>query len=633
MMSRCTGLHGTIYGLKQKPFAGGGEGNIHDIIGKDNLVAKLYHAKMRTTEREQKIIAMLNNPPSAEYIDQFAWPTDLLYENSQFAGYVMPRLNNVTALNEVYVYDDRKGISWDFYISVAKNLAAVINCVHRIGHVCGDLNPDNISVNNQGVITLVDTDSYQIKDIRSGRIFYCSEVGLPEYMPRELLGGNLSSNPLTTYTQKTDNFTLAVLIFCLLMNGSHPFACAISRKSISASDFMPINNIRRGLFPFMQHQPGLTIPKYAPPIDILTDELKNLFKQAFIDGHVNPQVRPTPDKWYYALDRLNRSLKKCAKDRSHLYYYGLSYCPWCIVEQTMQGMPAGGPAGKPQIKQKNVFATPYSTPSKAQGTLKNKTTSSTTKTVKARRLNWMYVILTIAIFSYIVVFLFDTNDPISFQENVQVDATDNLSGTTGKLQVESSVTFANQSITEITSNSAWAEVSVNTEKGGILYWEFSDSNYSPDELETFNGFNGPVGTLIEHLQHNTSYSIRPVFETEGTSYYGEWISFTTDHEPFVTFTNQCVIGITTNNAWVEVTLKTNKGGTFYWELSNTDYPYDELEISNSYDGPIGTLIEHLQHNTSYSIRPVFETEGTSYYGEWISFTTKFEPASKFDKAF
>lgn len=335
MEMKYTGTKGFIYELVEKPFAGGGEGDIYEITNAVHLVAKKYHAHRRTTEREWKIVAMLGNPPFAKDIEQFTWPIDLLYEDNQFAGYIMFRLQNHRALDEVYDYDNREGKTWDFYIAIAKNLVAVIRKAHKIGHVCGDLSPDNISVDKQGVITLLDTDSYHIYDKINNRIFRC-EVGHPEYVPRELQGLNLASTPLPTYTQETDSFALAILIFCLLMNGSHPFACTVTSNSSSADNYMPAANIRRGFSPFMRAKTGLSIPIYAPPLEILTDQLQELFIRAFIDGHANPHARPNPGEWYNALDHLSRSLKRCAKDNKHLYYASLTDCPWCYIERKLK---------------------------------------------------------------------------------------------------------------------------------------------------------------------------------------------------------------------------------------------------------------------------------------------------------
>lgn len=46
-------------------------------------------------------------------------------------------------------------------------------------------------------------------------------------MQKKISGGiTLRNAPLPTFTKATDLFALAVHVFCLLMNGSHPFACA-----------------------------------------------------------------------------------------------------------------------------------------------------------------------------------------------------------------------------------------------------------------------------------------------------------------------------------------------------------------------------------------------------------------------
>lgn len=41
----------------------------------------------------------------------------------------------------------------------------------------------------------------------------------------------LKTVPLPSYTRKTDWFALALPIFCLLMNGCHPFVCVKDTSS------------------------------------------------------------------------------------------------------------------------------------------------------------------------------------------------------------------------------------------------------------------------------------------------------------------------------------------------------------------------------------------------------------------
>jgi DNA-binding helix-hairpin-helix protein with protein kinase domain len=47
-----TGRQRVTYTLVQRPFAGGGEGDIYEITNASHLVAKKYKPKKRTTERE-----------------------------------------------------------------------------------------------------------------------------------------------------------------------------------------------------------------------------------------------------------------------------------------------------------------------------------------------------------------------------------------------------------------------------------------------------------------------------------------------------------------------------------------------------------------------------------------------------
>jgi hypothetical protein len=206
-----------------------------------------------------------------------------------------------------------------------------------VGHVCSDNNPKNISVNtNTGYIGFLDTDSYHIQD---GVDTYRCDVGIPEYLPFEIQikmrgGGSLVTAVLPTFSQDTDNFALAIHIFQLLMNGCHPFACAIIPSNQSTTAPQPSDNILKGQFPFMVSIPGARIPSYAPEISVLPKEIQNLFKRAFIDGHLNPKVRPSTVEWHKALRRLRTELKTCKTISYHQYHKSLSKCPWCEINNT-----------------------------------------------------------------------------------------------------------------------------------------------------------------------------------------------------------------------------------------------------------------------------------------------------------
>jgi len=339
------GKGGIQYNLEATPFAQGGEGQIFNIHGQPDKVAKLYKAGKITPEHERKLLKMVITPPEQDVLDQIAWPVDVLYDNNKFVGFIMYKFKLNEDLNVIYEYGSSAKypeMPWGNKIRIAKNLCVVLNAVHEAGHVCGDFNPKNISVDpNTGHITFVDTDSYHITD--DNNTYRCN-VGMPEYLPREIqvkMHNGLSNAELPTFSQATDNFALAVHIFQLLMNGVHPFACAV----IPSQDSVPIpdtsDSILKGECPFFKDVPGKQIPKFAPPADILPQEIKRLFLLAFVEGHVSPSARPSAETWYYALEKLENSLKKCKAVGHHEYHNCLSACPWCAADARFHSAVSG----------------------------------------------------------------------------------------------------------------------------------------------------------------------------------------------------------------------------------------------------------------------------------------------------
>src|SRR5438093_919042 len=79
------------------------------------------------------------------------------------------------------------------------------------GYGIGDLNERNLLVTTQALVTLVDTDSFQVK--AAERVFRC-RVGSAEYTPPELQGARFAD---IDRGPQHDAFGLGVLIFQLLM--------------------------------------------------------------------------------------------------------------------------------------------------------------------------------------------------------------------------------------------------------------------------------------------------------------------------------------------------------------------------------------------------------------------------------
>lgn len=344
------GKTGKTYTTIEPALGKGGEGSVYRISGMPDYVLKVFLDAKRTESRHRKLLAMIATPLSLSAMQQVTWPIDVVYDGGRFVGYVMPAIKNNEDLN--VMYSDKYICTLSEKITIAKNLCAAINAVHEAGQVCGDLNPKNIGVDPQSArVTLVDTDSYHITEQNGNRIYRC-EVGLPEYLPAEVQvkmtnGQTLATAPLPTFTKYTDLFALAVHIFALLMNGCHPFACAINNKdninplrtsqpSVTAPQ--PIDNICNGFFPFYTKKAGITTPKYAPSFDVLPKNIQDLFVKAFVNGHTDPSQRPTPEQWYVALGDMQQKLTTCSKEKSHMYASHNKKCPWCAVTETMNAI-------------------------------------------------------------------------------------------------------------------------------------------------------------------------------------------------------------------------------------------------------------------------------------------------------
>lgn len=72
----------------------------------------------------------------------------------------------------------------------------------------------------------------------------------------------------------------------------------------SISPPQPNENICSGRMVFFKQEDNLKIPVYAPDIKSLPDNIRQLFKKAFIDGWPNPDVRPKPTQWFLCFGRV-----------------------------------------------------------------------------------------------------------------------------------------------------------------------------------------------------------------------------------------------------------------------------------------------------------------------------------------
>lgn len=314
----------------------GGEGVVYRVAGRSDLVAKIYHPALRTYTRQAKLTAMVTQPPPDEgralvpLHVSLAWPTDLLFNADAFAGFLMPRIErspNLVALfnpqlrGQRYPHADRR-----FLLRTAQNLATVLAALHSRGHVVGDLNQKNILVKANALVTLVDTDSFQIL-AHNGQYYRCG-VGVPDYTAPELQGQGLATSDRQPYH---DCFGLSVLLFQLLMEGYHPFTGRPLTTAFSEIDQLSLHCLQQGVFPYSNNR-AVAPPPAAPPFTWLPRQIRRLFLQSFLVGYRDPTQRPTAAIWAQALGQAGLNLIQCQRHPQHWYSNHLDQCPFCALQ-------------------------------------------------------------------------------------------------------------------------------------------------------------------------------------------------------------------------------------------------------------------------------------------------------------
>jgi serine/threonine protein kinase len=318
--------------------ARGGEGAVYEILEEPSVVAKIYHGNSITVEQVHKLKAMVANPPDdpmrKQGLASIAWCLDLLVPSNsgQPIGFLMPKVSGMSSIIDFYDPGSRRQqapLFNYFYLNrAARNLAVAMRSIHASGYVIGDVNESNILLAETAVVTLVDVDSFQVKD--DGKTYRCL-VGKPDFTPPELRGKSYRD---VDRSPEHDLFGLAVIIFKLLMEGTHPFDGVFTGQGE-----VPLigPRIQSGHFPHGTKKVPYRPKPGAPPFNILHPKLQQLFQRCFEEGHTNPSARPTAGDWYSVLDEAEKDLSECSKNKQHQYGKHLNICPWCERTKFLRG--------------------------------------------------------------------------------------------------------------------------------------------------------------------------------------------------------------------------------------------------------------------------------------------------------
>jgi len=337
---------GTPVRLEKDSFDEGGEGLIYET-SRSGLCAKVYSGNDDSMvdqvgdQKRRKLQAMVRNPPEdpseKEGHCSFAWPEEVLYREpsgQRCVGFLMPRIDTETFV-ELHVCkgaaDRREKFAGTFHwrnlFKVGYNIASAVAALHEKGYYIGDINEENILVDYDSIlITIIDCDSFQVRDPDTGEIFP-SPVGKPEYTAPELSDQAKRYEDMKR-TPESDAFALAILLFELLMENMSPY----QGKGPALSDAPSTSaKLKKGLFPYISENKGVEPPPYAPPFKILHPHLKDLFIHCFDEGHGRPDQRPTAGEWFRVFKSLKDEdeFRRCESNDYHLFLNHLEECPWC----------------------------------------------------------------------------------------------------------------------------------------------------------------------------------------------------------------------------------------------------------------------------------------------------------------
>ncbi len=295
----------------------GAEGTVYQAAG---IAAKVWNKETRNDTISRKLTIMIRDTPDLipgqgspkpqnPEKPQAAWPSEMLLDqDGNKIGFTMPILCtqshrsvfqyfNPEARKRLAQKPDRKDL-----IVIARNLADAARTIHQAGHVIGDVCEKNVMVGNDLAVTLVDTDSMQVRDHRKGEIFRCTK-GRDDYTPPRLQGLPFRDHDRTP---DDDAFGLAVLIFKITMNGVHPFSSTADPEQERNTTLA--DKIRQEYFPY--NESGTTPTEHQPSRPYREAwinapfSLRHLFRRAFDPDATRSGPRPTPEEWGQELNHL-----------------------------------------------------------------------------------------------------------------------------------------------------------------------------------------------------------------------------------------------------------------------------------------------------------------------------------------
>lgn len=273
----------------------GGEATVYSTD--TPYVAKIYNKDKLNKRKEAKIELMTSKNIKYQGI---CFPVSSLYDDkNNFIGFLMPIAEGKEIQKSVFLPLLPKTFpNWKKrdLIILCLTILDKVKYLHRHNIIMGDINSLNILVKSPTDVYFVDTDSYQVEE------FPCP-VGTVPFTAQEILQENKIYKQRykkdRTYSQflrtfSSDYFSIAVLLFMILMVGKNPYSLqggeSIEDNMLNMDFAYPLDDLKNEKAP-------------AGAWGYIWSHLPYLIKQDFYnsfhrDGNCNTATtRIPPEKW------------------------------------------------------------------------------------------------------------------------------------------------------------------------------------------------------------------------------------------------------------------------------------------------------------------------------------------------
>lgn len=273
----------------------GGEGVVYETDRHDGQVCKILHQSRRLKSTIEKLKLMIDLQVEHPAI---CWPTELVERGGETLGYLMPRASGKELQRTIFIRPLFEETCSDWtrihLVHLTRTILKAVQHLHAKGVLLGDLNAQNIMVQDELNVFLVDCDSFQMGPFPCG-------VGTPPYLAPELYGIDLKSNLRTI---EHELFAVATLVFMIFHPGKAPYSHR------GGGD--PAKNVLERHFPYPlgEHSQG-KVP--AGQWRYCWSHLPYFMKEAFHDAFgrdLQPSRRPRIDQWLKHMDRYEVHLAK-----------------------------------------------------------------------------------------------------------------------------------------------------------------------------------------------------------------------------------------------------------------------------------------------------------------------------------